>query len=278
MGNTRNLADNLADLTSASVGVATQSELAAVPGAPDEILNIQKEITINLTADANYFLDATENSYGRIIITDTGNVLTADKVLVLLPTEKHVEIHNETAFNLTVQTTTPTQAIEVTSGFMRALYVDGVDVQNDTRFYEESRTYSLYEIQDLFMTGSSYSFGSDANALISDTGSSGFVIMKDPSTLLTAPRTVFFGTEKNMDMRLRNDTAFDITFAFQSGGASIVVPVGATVHARLGDSSSALETYGITSQQNWATSTVGGIVKARFDGTNLYLTFDGTDA
>lgn len=39
-----------------------------------------------------------------------------------------------------------------------------------------------------------------------------------------------------------------------------------------------VEPADVVHQADYATSTVGGTVKARFDGTNLYITIDGTDA
>ncbi|MBK2258744.1 phage tail protein [Francisella philomiragia] len=84
-------------------------------GTPDTAVNSQyfqalwkivnmMSITINLTADADYTLTATENLHKNITITDTGNVLTATRNIVVDNIGKQLVVTNSTNYDLEVKT------------------------------------------------------------------------------------------------------------------------------------------------------------------------------
>ncbi|WP_265658588.1 hypothetical protein [Francisella philomiragia] len=83
-------------------------------GTPDTAVNSQyfqalwkimnmMSITINLTADADYTLTATDNLYKNITITDTGNILTSTRTIFVDNIAKKFIITNNTNFDLTIK-------------------------------------------------------------------------------------------------------------------------------------------------------------------------------
>jgi hypothetical protein len=84
-------------------------------------------VTHNITSDSNYTLTATQNLYGRIIITDTGVVLTAARDIIVDGNEKNFTVYNNTAQILTVKTLAGT-GIDIDAGVSILLYNDGTNV------------------------------------------------------------------------------------------------------------------------------------------------------
>ena len=86
-----------------------------------------RAITHNITSDANYTLTTTQNGYGRIIITDTGVLLTTGRNITIDTTERSFIFQNNTAQTLTVKTSVGT-GIAVPSSSKIWLINDGVNV------------------------------------------------------------------------------------------------------------------------------------------------------
>jgi len=60
--------------------------------------------THNITADSDYTLTSEQNNFGKVIITDTGVVLTGAINIIVSDDEKDFIIHNDTAQSLTIKT------------------------------------------------------------------------------------------------------------------------------------------------------------------------------
>mgnify|MGYP000459740610 CR=1 FL=1 len=84
-------------------------------------------VTHNMTADSSYTLTADQNSYGRVIITDSGVNLTTGRNIVVDVSERSFLFQNDTLQILTVKTTAGT-GIAVAIGAKVALLCDGTDV------------------------------------------------------------------------------------------------------------------------------------------------------
>jgi hypothetical protein len=92
-------------------------------------------LTHNFASDADYGLIAAgskpqEWQYSKITLTDTGANLTADRNVLVPPNEKSYTVQNDTAYNLTVKTSTGT-GITVESGSVFRVRSDGTNVVSD---------------------------------------------------------------------------------------------------------------------------------------------------
>lgn len=107
-------------------------------GTPDTAVNSQyfqalwkiinmMSITINLTVDADYTLTATENLYKNITITDSGNLLTISRNIIVDNVGKFFIVTNSTSYDLTIKTSSGTGVIVVANTSLN-LVNNGVDV------------------------------------------------------------------------------------------------------------------------------------------------------
>lgn len=89
-------------------------------------------LTHDMASDADYTLSTAENRYGRVIITDTGVVLTTGRNIIISTTERMFFVQNDTAQTLTFKTAAGT-GIAIPAGLTRILACDGTNVvQPDT--------------------------------------------------------------------------------------------------------------------------------------------------
>jgi len=88
---------------------------------------IANTTTHDMTSDADYNLTSTENLKGRVIITDTGVVLTTGRNIVVANTARFFLVLNSTAQTLTFKTAAGT-GIAVLAGEIALLYCDGTNV------------------------------------------------------------------------------------------------------------------------------------------------------
>jgi hypothetical protein len=97
--------------------------------ADAQLLNlISGEHTHNIATDADYTLTLDEELYSRrLVITDTGVVLTAGRNIVVPNTNREIQISNQTAQILTVKTSSGT-GIAVGAGKTTILYCDATNV------------------------------------------------------------------------------------------------------------------------------------------------------
>lgn len=93
------------------------------------LFRLTSQTTHNITTDADYTLTADQNSYGRIIITDTSVFLTTARNIVLSTEQRQVMVYNGTAQTLTFKTSAGT-GIAVSASSSAILYVDGTNVVN----------------------------------------------------------------------------------------------------------------------------------------------------
>lgn len=91
------------------------------------LLSSQQTTTHNMTSDADYTLIGEENPYGRLVITDTGVVLTAARNIIVGLTQKPLFVQNDTAQILTIKTSSGT-GIAIPAGAAGVLYSDGTNV------------------------------------------------------------------------------------------------------------------------------------------------------
>ena len=88
---------------------------------------IANTLTHNMTADADYTFTASENRYGRAVITDSGVLLTAARNIIVSTTQREFFVLNSTAQTLTFKTLSGT-GIAVIAGASQRLYCDGTNV------------------------------------------------------------------------------------------------------------------------------------------------------
>lgn len=84
--------------------------------------------THNMASDAAYTLTEEQNKFGRIVITDTGVVLTATRNILVDTKEKSFIFQNDTAQNLNAKVVGGGATVKVTPGSFATLYADGTDV------------------------------------------------------------------------------------------------------------------------------------------------------
>ena len=87
----------------------------------------EQSVTHDITADSDYTLTSAQNDYGRIIITDTGVLLTTTRSIIVNDTERRFIAQNDTAQTLTFKTAAGT-GIDVLAGQSYDLYCDGTNV------------------------------------------------------------------------------------------------------------------------------------------------------
>jgi hypothetical protein len=118
---------------------ALLKEAAIVPsGSPEtqlvsQYLDAVRKITNtrakphNITSDANYTLTAEQNKYRRVMITDTGVILSAARDIIVDDTERRLLLVNGTAEILTFKTAAGT-GVAVSPGDTVDAICDGTDV------------------------------------------------------------------------------------------------------------------------------------------------------
>lgn len=106
--------------------------------------------THDFASDADYTLTAAQNLYGRIILTDTGVVLTTARNVITDNKEKNFIVQNDTAQTITVKTLAGT-GISITAGNFANLYNDG------TNIISSEQTRGLIIQEDAVYTGTAAS-------------------------------------------------------------------------------------------------------------------------
>lgn len=97
-----------------------------------------REVTHNITVDADYTLTAAQNFYKRIVITDTNPFLTTARNIVVNNIEREFIVENSTLQTLTVKTALGT-GISIPSGETFKLRCDGTNViSSDTLTNEQN--------------------------------------------------------------------------------------------------------------------------------------------
>lgn len=91
------------------------------------IITNMRTVTHNMTLDANYALTTDQNKKRRIIITDTGVLLSATRSVIVDNLEKEFVAQNDTAQTLLFRTSGGT-GITVLAGEAVKLYNDGTNV------------------------------------------------------------------------------------------------------------------------------------------------------
>jgi len=94
---------------------------------PEFIARLEKQVTHNMGSDANYTLAEDQNTFGRIIITDSGVILTAARNIIVSNDEKYILFQNDTDQILTIKTAAGT-GIAVEAGAKASLLCDGTNI------------------------------------------------------------------------------------------------------------------------------------------------------
>lgn len=89
--------------------------------------NSPKATTHNIASDADYTLTSAQEKFGRVIITDTGVVLTTGRNVICSTDERAYFFQNDTAQTLTFKTSAGT-GIAVGASTSRHLVCDGTNV------------------------------------------------------------------------------------------------------------------------------------------------------
>lgn len=87
----------------------------------------EQATTIVIASDADYTLDATENTFGRIVITDPSTLLTTGRNIIVSDDERYILVENNSLQTETVKTSAGT-GIAVEAGAKVWLLCDGTDV------------------------------------------------------------------------------------------------------------------------------------------------------
>lgn len=195
-----------------------------------------QKVTHNMTADSDYTLTADQNSYGKVIITDTGVNLTTARNIVVDTSERSFIAQNDTLQILTFKTTAGT-GIAVNAGSKVWLMCDGTNVieavdvtglEISTTIQAQAGTDDTTAISPLKLHEAM--FGSDSQQSWQDvTGSrSAGVIYTN-----TTGRPIFIALTFNFDNAFYNFTVDGVILATlsegaQFGNASFVVQNGST--------------------------------------------------
>jgi len=86
-----------------------------------------QKVSHNITVDSDYSLTADQNTYGKVIITDSGVILTTARNIIVDTSERSFIFQNDTAQILTVKTSAGT-GIAVDVGTKVWLVCDGTNV------------------------------------------------------------------------------------------------------------------------------------------------------
>lgn len=104
-----------------------------VEGALEELADAVElgttTLTHNMTSDTDYTLSADENKDGRIVVTDTGVLLTLGRNIIVATVQRSFFVLNSTAQTLTFKTSTGT-GIAVAVGDTAQLVCDGTNIVN----------------------------------------------------------------------------------------------------------------------------------------------------
>jgi len=84
-------------------------------------------VTHDFTTDADYTLTSAQNSYGRIVLADTGVVLTTGRNVITDNVEKSFIVQNDTAQTITVKTSVGS-GVAIPANGARTLYNDGTNI------------------------------------------------------------------------------------------------------------------------------------------------------
>ena len=114
--------------------------------------------THDMTSDADYTLSFAENRYGRVVVTDTGVLLTASRNIIVSGAEREFITQNDTLQTLTFKTAAGS-GIAVLAGEAALLVSDGVDVVDILGNYytkaEVDEKHAILHVQDQKTTGTS---------------------------------------------------------------------------------------------------------------------------
>lgn len=130
--------------------------------------NAPQAVTHNIASDADYTLTSAQESYARIIITDTSVLLTAARNIVCSTTERGYYLQNDTAQTLTFKTSAGT-GVALQQGEVANLFCDGTNVVHAVRqstLYDENGTPVGYVKADSASIGQFYSVTASANEII----------------------------------------------------------------------------------------------------------------
>lgn len=103
---------------------------------PYRELILPQTTTHNIAADASYTLTDAQNIYGRIVITDTGTLLTGAVNIVVSDDVRGFVAQNDTLYTLTFKTSAGT-GIAVDPGRASTLLCDGTNVEKKHSSSEE---------------------------------------------------------------------------------------------------------------------------------------------
>lgn len=94
------------------------------------LYNRDKTTVVNFDTNGNKTLTDLENTFGRIVLTDDGGVLTTGRELIVSDTERFLTVVNKTGFDITVKTSVGT-GVTIYAGHPAKLIVDGTYVVNN---------------------------------------------------------------------------------------------------------------------------------------------------
>lgn len=98
---------------------------------PEYLARIEKAITHDMGSDADYTLTTDQNTYGKLIITDTNPFLSTGRNIIVSDDEKYIIFQNGTLQTLTVKTVAGT-GVAVAAGAKVWLLCDGTDILKST--------------------------------------------------------------------------------------------------------------------------------------------------
>jgi len=161
--------------------------------------------THNITADSDYTLTSEQNNFGKVIITDTGVVLTGAINIIMSDEEKDFIIHNDTAQILTVKTSAGT-GIAIDVGIKAWLVCDGTNVIEAVDTTEIGSNQTWQDVTASRANGVTY------------TNTTGRPIQAN---------LIFYNTAGNKTMTIAGNT-ITVATGGQYNNTTVIVPNGAT--------------------------------------------------
>lgn len=192
-------------------------------------------VTHNLASDADYNLTATQETYGRIIITDTGVLLTTGRNIVCSTAVRAYFFQNSTAQTLTLKTAAGT-GVAVAAGQKTLLFGDGTNVVAALTAGTGDMLASTYDAaagarQVAFQNLTLNSQADSYTLALSDAYSKYLRLTKATANNLTVPPNSSVAFAVGATIPVRQAGAGQVTVV-QGAGVTVNAPTGYTLKLR----------------------------------------------
>lgn len=144
----------------------------------DRFTDYQQILTKNFSSDADITLSATENRYGRVVITDTGSILTNSRDVIFNDAVKVVIVTNNSSdYSLTVRNTSGT-GISIQTLHTKYIYCDGSEMyEMPPNNHDGFAGYQLLrQVETAGVDGGTFTSGAWQNRGVNSRSGEGFTV------------------------------------------------------------------------------------------------------